>query len=413
MKVIIIIQYNPFFLSSASANRWRTLIEGLRDLGANIELLVTGGYNCSQEYSHWGKKGSVDGIKYHYLVFLFNYNLWFRRVNTYVLNLLIRNLVSFRIKKLINKNKEAIIWTDSSYDSFKMVVCLKRRNPELSTFLELSEFLDIHKIDKGNFLQRLQADKRQKYFEKKAFHTYTGLALMTKTLYNHFAAFPEPKPKLLHLQMTVDLGRFNIPQISLEGFDQPFIAFVGVMNDAKDGVSILIKAFAQITNEYTNLKLYLIGGWNYDTPLHHKLIKNYNLENKVFWKGEYNRDQIPTIIKNAVLLVLPRPDSRQAQGGFPTKLGEYLATGNPVCATTVGEIPDYLEDGESVYFAEPGSVDSFADAMRRALSNPEVAKRIGQNGRKVAEKYFNKVIQAKILFDFLNEEPLSQKVFTK
>ncbi len=59
------------------------------------------------------------------------------------------------------------------------------------------------------------------------------------------------------------------------------------------------------------------------------------------------------------------PDSKQAQGGFPTKLGEYLATGNPVCATTVGEIPDYLVDGESVYFAVPGSVDSFADAMLR------------------------------------------------
>jgi len=39
--------------------------------------------------------------------------------------------------------------------------------------------------------------------------------------------------------------------------------------------------------------------------------------------------------------------------------------------------------------------------MLRALSNPDEAKRIGLNGRKVAEKHFNKDIQAKILFDFL------------
>jgi glycosyltransferase involved in cell wall biosynthesis len=122
---------------------------------------------------------------------------------------------------------------------------------------------------------------------------------------------------------------------------------------------------------------------------------------KVFWMKEYPRDSIPSILKNASLLVLPRPASKQAQGGFPTKLGEYLATGNPVCSTTVGEISDYLVDGESVYFAEPGSVESFAGAMERALSDPIKAREVGLNGRKVAEKYFNKDIQAKILYDFL------------
>jgi glycosyltransferase involved in cell wall biosynthesis len=118
---------------------------------------------------------------------------------------------------------------------------------------------------------------------------------------------------------------------------------------------------------------------------------------------EYSRDAIPSIIGNADLLVLPRPDSKQAQGGFPTKLGEYLATGNPVCATSVGEIPDYLTDNESVFFAQPGSVESFAEAMRRALSDPENAKRVGLNGKKVAQKEFNKDIQAKKLHQFLLE----------
>ena len=119
--------------------------------------------------------------------------------------------------------------------------------------------------------------------------------------------------------------------------------------------------------------------------------------------NEYPRDQIPNIICNADLLVLPRPDSKQAQGGFPTKLGEYLATGNPVCATRVGEIPDYLIDNESVFFAVPGSIESFAEAMDRALSIPDTAKWVGLNGRRVAEREFNKDIQARKLLDFLKE----------
>jgi glycosyltransferase involved in cell wall biosynthesis len=175
------------------------------------------------------------------------------------------------------------------------------------------------------------------------------------------------------------------------------------MNDAKDGVSILINAFNSIKNKFPQYKVYLIGGWNYDTPTHLNLIVDFDLQERVFWMKEYDRNKIPNIICNADLLVLPRPASKQAQGGFPTKLGEYLATGNPVCATSVGEIPNYLKDNESVFFAKPGSVESFAEAMDRALSNPENAKRVGLNGRKVAEREFNKDIQAKKLYDFFKE----------
>jgi glycosyltransferase involved in cell wall biosynthesis len=175
------------------------------------------------------------------------------------------------------------------------------------------------------------------------------------------------------------------------------------MNDAKDGVSNLIKAFNTVKDKFPSHKVYLVGGWNYDTPLHLQLIKDFGLEERVFWMKEYSRNQIPNIICNAHLLILPRPDSKQAQGGFPTKLGEYLATGKPVCASEVGEIPDYLTDNESVFFAEPGSVESLSEAMERALSDYENAKRVGANGRKVAEEHFNKDVQARKLLAFLKE----------
>jgi len=408
MKLIVLINLNPFFESSASSNRWCTLLEGLSNLGVDIELKITGGYHTFLEFTLLGRKGIYTGVKYQYLTFIFNHNIWLRRMNSYILIPLMRIWISLKLKKDIRYNQDSIIWSDSSYDSFKWVVGVKQKYPKLLTFLELSEFLDIHNYNKGNVLQRFKADKRQLFFETKAFFSFNGLALMTKTLFNHYQSFPKPGPQLLHLPMTVDLDRFNTTVSTINGFESPYIAFVGVMNDAKDGVSILIKAFAQMSKQFPNYKLYLIGGWNYDTPNHINLIKELNLEEKVYWKGEYQRELIPAIINNADLLALPRPDSHQAKGGFPTKLGEYLATGNPVCATRVGEIPDYLTDGESVYFAEPGSVDSFAEAMKRALCDPTEAKRIGMNGRKVAESYFNQDIQAKILYDFLKENFLSQ-----
>lgn len=400
MKIIIIISLNPYFQSSASTNRWLTLIEGLRKLGANVELLIYGGYQFEGESRDWATRENINGIAIKYIQPQLLQGYWKTRYHLYLgAQLKERRLLKLILKEL--QNKEGVVWTDASHFGFALAVQLKKQQPTRQLFLELSEFLDIHQYNKGNFLQRWQANKRQQFFEKTAFHVYDSLALMTRTLFTHYQQFPEPRPKLLHLPMTVDLDRFADQLKPLPGFEQPYIAFVGVMNDVKDGVSILIKAFAQIAHKFPKLKLYLIGGWNYDTPIHTQLIKENRMEDKIFWKGEMHRDQIPAIIKNATLLALPRPDSKQALGGFPTKLGEYLATGNPVCATTVGEIPDYLKDGESVFFAQPGSVDSFAEAMRNALINKENATTIGIRGKEVAIKHFNKDIQSEDLYNFL------------
>lgn len=403
MKLFIIARTNPYFENSASANRLRSLIDGLRDLGMIIHLYITRGYKDQEEYKSMGRRSRNNGIEVNYLNRLFNNTIWLRRINNYLLLPLAKSFFNRKILAIVANNSDAIIWTDSDYNSFRLALKIKKQFPRQRLFLELSEYLDIYRFNKGRIVHKLEGKKRQLLFDVKALYAYDGLALMTKQLMKHYKAFSSNGPMLLHLPMTVDLERFMIVNKLANGFNKPYIAFVGVMNNAKEGVNILIKAFSIISKEFPTYRLYLIGSWHYDTDGHINLISNLNLEGKVFWMGEYNRDEIPHILKNADLLVLPRPDSRQAQGGFPTKLGEYLASGNPVCATKVGEIPDYLTDGESVYFAEPGSVESFANAMRRALSNPEEASRVGANGRKVAETHFNKDIQAKILFDFIRQ----------
>lgn len=400
MNINIIIQSNPWIQSSASSNRWLTLIDGLCKLGVKIRLLIYGPYQSRSEVIQWKVEGEHNGIRFKYLYPRIIEGYWQKRFYIYISNhSQERKIIKAVIKEI--ENSKDIIWTDSSHFGFKLAVQVKKQLPQRKLFLEMSEFLDTHHYNKGNFLQRWKKNNRHNFFDKTAFHVYDGLALMTKTLLNHYQNFPKPYPKLLHLPMTVDLERFNQPNDALNEFQTPYIAFVGVMNDAKDGVNILIKAFNSIKDKFPNHLVYLVGAWNYDTPTHLKSIKEFGLQERVFWMKEYPRDQIPNVICNADLLVLPRPDSKQAKGGFPTKLGEYLATGNPVCATRVGEIPHYLTDNESVFFAEPGSVDSFAKVIDRALSAPENARRIGANGRKIAEQEFNKDLQSKKLYDFL------------
>jgi glycosyltransferase involved in cell wall biosynthesis len=402
---MIVLSDKNIFISknanNASANRQLTLIDGLIDRGFFIHSLFYGPFVDKSEKMKFYSQGKYLSTSYKYI----NYKL----INGSLHLRLYKYLGQYFIQKklfteIIPECTEAhVVWLDNSIFSYKLARKIKKELPGVKLFLEQSEFLDIHNYNKGNFLQKWEGNRRQKLFEKEVLPILDGMALMTRTLLKHFENFPNLGPELLHLPMTVDLERFENVQPAPAEFQQPYIAFVGVMNDAKDGVSNLIGAFNLIKNQFLEYKVYLVGSWNYDTPIHLELIKSYGLEDRVFWMKEYSRDAIPSIIGNADLLVLPRPDSKQAQGGFPTKLGEYLATGKPVCATTVGELPDYLTDNESVFFAQPGSVESFADAMRLALSDPENARRVGLNGKLVAQREFNKDIQAKKLHQFLLE----------
>lgn len=93
---------------------------------------------------------------------------------------------------------------------------------------------------------------------------------------------------------------------------------------------------------------------------------------------------------------MARPNNRQAKGGFPTKLGEYLATSKPVVLTKVGEIPLFLTDGVNAYLSEPDNAESFAKKLDEALSNQKEARKVGLNGRHLADTVFNYRIIAKI-----------------
>lgn len=394
MKILLLRDFNPFIENGASANRFRGLIEGLRSIGYIVDVAVTNGILSSKE-----KKESTQGVLY--LSKSNRYSYWKTRLNKYILGKLHKCVAKIRFNR-INLSEYDYIWLSNS-SSVLNIFYSSKKTASCKTFIELNEFNDIHKMEghTGNFLQRVYGAKSEQSFTD-VVAKIDYFACMTQTLLAHYKTMAKPNAQFMHLPMTVDLKRFQSVN-STDRYSKPYIAYTGTFNNAKDGVDILIKSFAKIALKYPQHHLYLAGFWHYDVDKQKDLINKYNLNNRITYIGVLNKDEIPPFIGNAELLVLSRPDSHQAQGGFPTKLGEYLATGNPVCVTKVGEIPDYLEDNVSAFMATPGDIESFAYAMDRALSNPEKARKVGLAGREIAEKEFNSEIQAKRLADFLKQ----------
>ena len=131
------------------------------------------------------------------------------------------------------------------------------------------------------------------------------------------------------------------------------------------------------------------------------LVKGLEIHHRIHLLGQLSRTEIPAYLCNAKILALARPKSLVADAGFPSKLTEYLSTGNPIVVTRVGEIPLFLKDQENAFLCDSDSIQAFADSLEFVLSNYEFAKKVGEKGMELTATIFNYNFQARRMIDFI------------
>ena len=230
----------------------------------------------------------------------------------------------------------------------------------------------------------------------------SGLFVISNPLREYYENLGIDPSKIHVLNMTVDVERFK--NIKKTACREKYIAYCGNVSNNKDGVDILIKSFALVCKKRPDIKLFIIGKTPSQTEASDnlRLIKSLGIEERIVFTGVVSSEQMPQLLKDAVVLALARPDNLQAKYGFPTKLGEYLLTENPVVVTSVGDIPLFLKDGVSALISEPSSVEMFAEKLLWALDNPGEASAVGKAGAAVAAEFFNSDIETKKLLSVIS-----------
>lgn len=261
-----------------------------------------------------------------------------------------------------------------------------------SVFCEITEHPDVFgnsRFIKWNNVRKIRLLKK-----------LNGLFVISKSLKQYYISQGIDSDKIHVINMFVDGSRF----IGLQKLvSEKYVAYCGAVSYEKDGCDTLIRAFNIFHKKYPSYKLYIIGKGVNDMiiPSLKKLAQELQISDSVIFTGAVPPEKIPQLLFDASILALARPDNLQAKNGFPTKLGEYLATGNPVVVTNVGEIPNFIKHKVNGLLAEPNNPIDFAENLCWIEENFQIAQNIGAKGRELVFDAFSSSAQSQKALKFI------------
>lgn len=298
----------------------------------------------------------------------------------------LKNLLRF--PRMVKKGNRLFVYGGYEYQ-LQLAKWVKKK---AKVFCEITEHPQVFESSASDYKKIQQKIKRMEVLD--------GLFVISNSLKEYFIKEGLPENKVHVINMFVDTNRFAGLQKSTE---ENYIAYCGAVSYDKDGANILIESFAKFYPQHKDYKLFIIGKsvdplvMNQLKDLAHRL----GVGDNVVFTGAVDPKEMPQLLYNARILALARPDNLQAQNGFPTKLGEYLATGNPVVVTRVGEIPLFIKDMQNGFLADPNP-ESFSEKLSWVADNYEVALNIGNKGRELAFNEFSYAKQAEIALKIMS-----------
>ncbi len=156
--------------------------------------------------------------------------------------------------------------------------------------------------------------------------------------------------------------------------------FVGRLVDKK-GVDVLLHALSRVPEA----NLIVVG----DGPERGRLVRltqRLGIVRQVSFRGVLPRASVLEELRVAHAIVIPsRVGADRDQEGTPVVLGEAMAGCVPVIASRLGGIVEHVEDDISGFLVEPGSSESIASALRRALDEPETLHGLAKTARERIE----------------------------
>jgi glycosyltransferase involved in cell wall biosynthesis len=160
---------------------------------------------------------------------------------------------------------------------------------------------------------------------------------------------------------------------------QPRVLFVGVLERYK-GVDVLLKAWPTVMTAIPDAELTIVGGGTLSRELR-RWAASSGLEHAIRFLVPVHQKQLCSLLDQASCLVLP---SRSE--GLGRVVLEAMARARPVVGSSVGGIPELIEEGRTGRLVPPGDPAALAAALSSVLSDPSAAEKMGHEARESFEE---------------------------
>lgn len=226
-----------------------------------------------------------------------------------------------------------------------------------------------------------------KLFDKHIYNRANGVVALTESEANQLQAMEVKSPitvipnGVLSKNISTSQSKSELQKNFCDLIDHSFILFLGRLEQIK-GIDILVKAFAQIHNDFPSHTLVLAGpnerGHRQEIE---ELIKQYNLFDSVLFTGHVDGSVKQSLLHCAEAFVLSSYGE-----GLPMSVLEAMATGIPVVISDKCHIPEVQTSNAGVIVScDPHSV---ANGLRKVLADPSAREIMGENGKHLINEKF-------------------------
>jgi len=149
--------------------------------------------------------------------------------------------------------------------------------------------------------------------------------------------------------------------------------------------------------------IYDIYGSGPDSDRLEQILSQLSIKNKVQFKGYLNHNDVPKILSEYDLFVMP---------SYPENFGrvfvEAMAVGLPIIGAKGAGIDGYFENGYAGYFVNIDEENELFEKLKLILSDQNMRKKMGENAKKAAREFSWDIIIDKV--DSLYNLSISQKL---
>lgn len=395
-KKILIITNQPFPAGFAGTNRILSYCKGFLYHGYKPEVI------CIRPTEHYetglNKQvlGVYEGIQYSYPgeTTLRVRSFWGRRINDLTAYLISMKTLFF----LLQKNEILFVIFYGTYVFPELSCIFLTRLFGKKIFKEESENPHVYFTGRKSAFMKIF----EWFYINRLYKLCSGIFVMTNHLKDFFLERGIPENKILIIPHTVDVERFTREtNNSMMSLPDDYIAYLGPINQQKDGILTLVESFKEVSAKYPEMNLIIAGAGSPQEKIELlSLINELHLNARVHYLGRISSDEIPTLFRGATLLASCRTKSFQNKYSFPSKVVEYLASGKPVVTTAPGDLSYYLKDKVNAFVANNENPDTIASKILEVLQDYDFAIKVGQNGKMLVNDKFNPITQTKKIINF-------------